>query len=234
MSLIKDWRGGCANQAPINCNSDKGQGAKSSKLWNNFLISIRSNAFTNRDGCKRKFCKSAKGTYKRHQVSNPNAVEIYSTKTGAKIRKLRMLPLMLDREHHSNIRRRLSATSLASSGHSMWGSGQARHLSGRSGPLRGNFGAAATAAAATSRLFPEKALVAAAAAGCVLWQNLHGTKTSSAAPGHCTLPFLLLQSFKGKNVFLLLLESRERAKIFSVHFHITCTLHFVAPLLWYI
>ena len=54
-----------------------------------------------------------------------------------------MLPLMLDREHHSNIRRRLSATSLASSGHSMWGSGQGRHLSGRSGPLRGNFGAAA-------------------------------------------------------------------------------------------
>ena len=86
----------------------------------------------------------------------------------------------------------------------------------------------------TSRFFPEKALVAAAAAGCVLWQNLHGTKTSSAAPGHCTLPFLLLQSFKGRNVFLLLLKSRERAKIVSVHFHLICTLHFAAPLLWYI
>ena len=150
------------------------------------------------------------------------------------IRKLRMLPLMLDLEYHLNIWRRLSARTSSSSGHSMWGSGQGRHLSGRSGPLRGKFGAAA-AAAATSRLFPEKALVAAAAAGCVLWQNLHGTKTSSAAPpSHRTLPFLLLQSFKGKNVFLLLLESRERAKIVSVHFHLVYTLHFVAPLLWYI
>ena len=75
----------------------------------------------------------------------------------------------------------------------------------------------------TSRLFPEKALVAAAAAGCVLWQNLHGTKTSSAAPGHCTLPFLLLQSFKGRNVFFLLLKSRASKDYycsFSPHMYV--------------